>query len=85
MKKCGNAAIMSFLVVAMVFTVLLWVWTAKIDHDGNITGKSLSVIEYDGCEYVIVTRPGMYGSAIGLAHKGNCKYCAQRLKAETEP
>ena len=69
------------LLVSIVLTGFLY---AKLDYDSNIKSDSLSVIEYDGCEYVIVTRPGVYGSAIGLAHKGNCKYCAQRQKVKAE-
>ena len=42
----------------------------------NNPNKRISVIEFDGCEYVLYednigTR---YGTA-GLAHKGNCKRC----------
>ena len=71
--------IVILLSMALFFSAMLYL---KIDHDGNITGESMSVVTYDECEYVIVTRPGVYGSAIGLAHKGNCKFCAQRKLAE---
>lgn len=34
------------------------------------------VLEFDSCEYVILKA----GHVLGLAHKGNCKYCEQRRK-----
>ena len=40
----------------------------------NDTVHSYRVIEIDGCEYV---KRGQQ-----LAHKGNCKYCAERRKQE---
>lgn len=38
-------------------------------------GKA-KVLEFDSCEYVVLH----IGYGIGLAHKGNCKYCEQRRK-----
>jgi hypothetical protein len=44
----------------------------------NGSVPSLSVIEYDGCEYLYSRIYGVNGESSLLAHKGNCKYCAAR-------
>jgi hypothetical protein len=41
-----------------------------------------SVIEIDGCEYIIGRTTGR-GTSMGyMSHKGNCKYCEQRRKQQ---
>ena len=51
----------------------------KIGGFGNgsiYVTKDISVIEYDGCEYVLYRDDiGERHGIAGLAHKGNCKYC----------
>ena len=42
----------------------------------NVAGTSFDVIEVDSCEYII----GWAGYKGYMAHKGNCKYCKQRMK-----
>ena len=42
----------------------------------NVDGTSFDVIEVDSCEYII----GDAGYKGYMAHKGNCKYCEQRMK-----
>lgn len=44
----------------------------KYKHDGAIGNPHL--VEVDSCEYIA------WGH--GLAHKGDCKYCAERRKKE---
>ena len=34
------------------------------------------MFEYDGCEYISVENTNVGG----ISHKGNCKYCLERLK-----
>ena len=41
----------------------------------NVAGTSFDVIEVDSCEYII----GYAGYKGYMAHKGNCKYCKQRM------
>ena len=43
--------------------------------------KDISVIEYDGCEYILYRDDigERYGIA-GFAHKGNCKYCSEKKR-----
>lgn len=40
----------------------------------------LHVYEFDSCEYVAIE----VGHGVGLAHKGNCKYCEQKRKEERQ-
>ena len=42
----------------------------------KITNERIVTIEHDSCEYVIFE----YDRGIGLAHKGNCKFCLERSK-----
>lgn len=47
---------------------------------GDFTKTQFFVVEYDSCEY-IMRAVGYKGY---LAHKGNCKYCAERRMKEQE-
>jgi hypothetical protein len=47
----------------------------KVDVD-LAGGGGVQIIEVDGCEYVWIS--GFRGA--GLSHKGNCKFCAERLR-----
>lgn len=50
--------------------------TVKTKQDSTQTwcGKPIQVVEYDNCEYVYFSNGNMSWGA----HKGNCKYCAER-------
>jgi hypothetical protein len=39
----------------------------------------LKIVEIDSCEYLL----GEWGNATVLTHKGNCKFCAERNKNNT--
>lgn len=64
-------------ILIFILGVILMCGCTEIDHhyDDKIPFPK-SVVVIDGCEYI----EGTYG----LAHKGNCKYCAARRKAEME-
>ena len=53
---------------------------------GEITytarGVKFHVVEIDGCEYIMGTRMYSDGEAGYMSHKGNCKYCEERRRAE---
>lgn len=68
-----NAAIVAALIVACLCSCRPTRQTRTIE---NVSGTCFDVIEIDGCEYVI----GNSGYKGYLAHKGNCKYCAERNK-----
>jgi len=62
-------------------TIILFLVSCETKNkvDGSaIKHSELSIVEYDSCEYVFYD----YGfgdlATAGLAHKGNCKYCALR-------
>ena len=58
-----------------VLTIIMMVGCDYQNHDGSYnTSKSLylETIVIDSCEYV--------GGYYRLAHKGNCKYCQERIK-----
>lgn len=41
----------------------------------------IRTIEYDGCEYLIyVDHDSSYHRGLGMTHKGNCRYCRERVK-----
>lgn len=43
----------------------------KFPYNSNI--DELSVVEIDGCEYIVCNAFG--NKDIAITHKGNCKYC----------
>lgn len=50
-------------------------------HDEFKQEEEITIFEFEGCEYIMYkkhmdTRWGV----LGLTHKGNCKYCAERIK-----
>ena len=45
-------------------------------------GVTLHVVEIDGCEYLIGRDCQDYKGYGYLSHKGNCKYCEERRRAE---
>lgn len=52
-------------------------------------GCGYSVIIVDGCEYIEKTDDYQIGASWGtkagyVAHKGNCRFCAERRKQELE-
>lgn len=47
-----------------------------IDLPGVIGSYEIRIVEIDGCEYLV--NPVHRG--IGLAHKGNCKFCLERKR-----
>jgi hypothetical protein len=58
----------------------------KQSHYGQPEPKDLTykVITIDSCEYIFMTSHQYmdYAGYGFLAHKGNCKYCAERRKNE---
>lgn len=40
----------------------------------QVTTLDVGEIEYDSCEYILLYE--------GMAHKGNCRFCAERRKQE---
>lgn len=70
--------------IILVLTALMMV--GCVEQNYKVTKKprnnqsGFSVIEFDSCEYI--QKDVLYQGF--LAHKGNCKYCAERRKAEQE-
>ena len=46
------------------------------DYILSESGRRVRIIEVDNCEYLYYKG----GQQMGLAHKGNCKYCIERSK-----
>ena len=53
---------------------------------GEITyvarGITFHVVEIDGCEYLVGHYSGGSSATGYMSHKGNCKYCEERRRAE---
>lgn len=62
--------ISTILLIVALFFFFKWV---NSQEEGEYN-KKYQVIVVDGCEYLY--KAGVYRESI--AHKGNCKYCAQR-------
>ena len=64
----------------IIFIIALMTLTAcnetrKTKTVDNVSGTAFDIIEVDSCEYLI----GSAGYKGYMAHKGNCKYCEQRM------
>ena len=44
----------------------------KSDTNFTYNGQDIIILEVDSCEYIMMSNT--------LTHKGNCKYCKQRLE-----
>lgn len=53
-----------------------------VNYDGLV--KDHKVIVIDSCEYIVYDVSQGYSGFGFMAHKGNCKYCAERRKKELE-
>ena len=59
----------------------------KIEHQNRWEGYSVIIV--DNCEYIVKTIDAYKGSRTAtqsgyLAHKGNCRFCAERRKQELQ-
>lgn len=62
----------------LALTAMMIVGCDQQQFANNITKDDFGVCVYDSCEYLIAA----HGYKGFLAHKGNCKYCAERRKQE---
>lgn len=77
MKKIERIKDKAIIALVYLITIILAVLLLTSCKDyAPVKGQvnEFSIIEVDSCEYLYVT--GAYKS--GLAHKGNCRYCAER-------
>jgi hypothetical protein len=51
----------------------------------RVIDSYIRTVEYDGCEYLIyVDHDSSYHRGVGMTHKGNCRYCKERLENEED-
>ena len=62
----------------LVLAAIMMVGCDQQQYANDITKDDFGVCVYDSCEYLIAA----HGYKGFLAHKGNCKYCAERRKQE---
>ena len=62
----------------LALTAIVMVGCDQQQYANDITKDDFGVCVYDSCEYLIAA----HGYKGFLAHKGNCKYCAERRKQE---
>ena len=55
---------------------------AEIEEAKSLSGFNIVVI--DSCEYLKRREPDAYGGYGYFAHKGNCRFCAERRQQELE-
>lgn len=69
---------MKRIIVLLFFTLLGCEYKSDSRYNNEIIrtidGNFVEILTIDSCQYVSVS--GMNG--VGLSHKGNCKFCAQR-------
>jgi len=67
--------------ILLALTALMMVGCISNEQEAKIyEDDGFATLTYDSCEYVFKTS-GYKGF---LAHKGNCKFCAERRKKELE-
>ena len=56
--------------IILILMLALMAMSCSEEYKETLYTQGLSVIEYDGCEYIVGYQT--------LAHKGNCTFCAAR-------
>ena len=72
------ATIKNIILFALISFMVIGCDQQKLADD--ITKNDFGICIYDSCEYLV----GNHGYRGFLAHKGNCKFCAERRKKELE-
>ena len=62
----------------LALTAMMMVGCDQQQYANDITKDDFGVCVYDSCEYLIAA----HGYKGFLAHKGNCKFCAERRNQE---
>ena len=62
----------------LAFAAMMMVGCDQQQYANDMTKDDFGVCVYDSCEYLIAA----HGYKGFLAHKGNCKFCAERRKQE---
>ena len=62
----------------LAFAAMMMVGCDQQQYAKDMTKDDFGVCVYDSCEYLIAA----HGYKGFLAHKGNCKFCAERRKQE---
>lgn len=75
-----NTVVSIICIFVCVFVVAFISRRPQKDVARRVTSDDFAVVEYDSCEYVIRSA----GHKGFLAHKGNCRYCAERRKQELQ-
>ena len=63
-------------IIKLVIALPLLMFSCTSGPYDYVEAGMVEIIEIDSCEYVFIHTP----TGSGLAHKGNCKYCAERAK-----
>lgn len=69
-----------YFIVGFMFLGVIASCEDNTEPTGHV--NEFSIIDIDSCEYLVLIRPNSYYGV--MAHKGNCKYCAERRKKELE-
>ena len=67
-------------IILLALAALMMVGCNQQQLANDITKDDFGVCVYDSCEYLIAA----HGYKGFLAHKGNCKFCAERRQKEWE-
>ena len=96
MKKARKILVVILSVLMLIFIALAIVscddasyretQVQENQETGEITyvarGITFHVVEIDGCEYLVGRCSGGNSGTGYMSHKGNCKYCEERRRAE---
>ena len=62
--------------ILLALTAIMMAGCVEVEHQKNADVRGCEILVIDSCEYVRVLYTSFF------AHKGNCKYCAERRKQE---
>jgi hypothetical protein len=78
--KILSGLVVLFILIFVIIQIGYYVHdkVTKNKNSADYINTNYTIIVIDSCEYV------RYDYPISIAHKGNCKYCLQRQKIESE-
>ncbi len=65
--------------------LLTTLWLVSCADPARSPEPNLTIIEYQGCEYIVSKAfLDTHGSGGTMCHRGDCKYCRERLRKALE-
>lgn len=73
------------ILLALTTLIIVGCYQAKAYHDEQINlvcDYRMKTMVYQGCEYVVIE--SYYQKRVAITHKGNCRFCKERMQKELD-